>query len=338
MKILFFFAICIPLTLATGFPALCQYDSSFVRTYDEYFFGRFLVNRKTTRMHVEDRGRDLSLNYLPNKTFSVGVGATYKFATLNFSMGLLQPDDSRGRTRNLDIQLHKYGRKITTDLLIQLYKGFYLSDKRFALNGDDYYVRPDIAVNAFGGSFQYVFNHRRFSYRAAFQQTELQKKSAGTLLLGSEVYTGRFRGDSTIIPASFLEPGQSGIDKMRFIDIGPNGGYAYTWVYKKFFVTTAASVSLNASITRFFDGDESTTYVGFSPNTQVRISTGYNTNTWGINLIYLSTALHMPKFEERTILVNTANLRMNIIHRFVPTKKTKRYLRFIDKVDRKIKG
>jgi hypothetical protein len=299
---------------------------------------RLLFNRKTTGMNFRNSNEGYSLRYVPNKTFNVGLGMTYKFITLKVSVGLLQPKDSRGETRDLDVQFHSYGRRFTTDVLVQFYKGFYLPDQQYASSGQEFYVRPDLAVSALGGSFQYVFNHRRFSYRAAFQQTEWQKKSAGTFLVGLELFMGRFKADSTIVPPQLRHDDHTeSISKMLFVELGPNAGYAYTWVYKKFFITGSAAVSLNVGINRFFDAAGTSTFTGISPNTVIRLSSGYNVKHWGINALYLSTALRLPEFESRSVIVNTGTIRVNLIYRIYPNKKTRKYLKVIDKVDEKLR-
>lgn len=320
-------------------PLLAQFDSSYIESYSGKLVGRFLVNRKYTTMNITSSSRNYSLRYRPNKTFSAGLGASYRFATLNLTFGILQPQENRGRTRDFDLQIHKYGRKFTTDLLLQMYKGFYLSDRSFSLPDEDFYVRPDLSVNAIGGTFQYIVNHRKFSYRAVFQQTEFQKRSAGSFLLGFELYVGRFKGDSSLIPRkAIVDAPSEEINKMRFLEFGPNGGYAYTWVYKNLFLMASASVSLNASINQVSNEKGSQNFVGVSPNTFFRVSTGYNKPKWGVNLIMITTGLHFPVFEDRTFNVNSGRYRMNFIYRFSPSRKTKRYLKVIDDVDDFIRG
>jgi hypothetical protein len=294
---------------------------------------RVLISRKSTGMSYHNTERGYSLRYQPNKRFNIGGGFTYKFVTLKASVGILQPHKTRGETRDLDVQVHSYGRKFMTDILLQFYKGFYLPDRRFGTPANEYYVRPDLAVSAIGSSFQYIFNHRKFSYRAAFQQTEWQKRSAGTLLLGLELFMGRFRADSTIVPSELQVEPSEGLRKMRFIEFGPNAGYAYTWVHKKFFITTGASLGLSAGLNRYIEGSSGTTFTGFSPNTILRFSSGYSVKRWGINVLYLSTALRIPEFESKSVVVNAGTIRLNFIYRISPDKQVRKLLRPIDKVD-----
>jgi hypothetical protein len=318
-------------------PPKIHYDTNYVESYRGYLMPRFHITRKTTGIRYHNAEKGYSLRYQPNKTFNIGVGMTYKFLTLKIGIGVLPPYESRGKTRDLDLQFNSYGKRLATDVILQFYKGFYLPAQTSGMPAQEFYVRPDLAVSALGGTVQYVFNNRKFSYRAAFQQTELQKKSAGTILVGMELFMGRFRADSTIVPSAIQRVESDGLRKMRFIEFGPNVGYAYTWVLNKFFLTTIASIGLNGGINRFYDGDGATTFTGFSPNTVFKVSAGYNIKRWGFNMLYLSRALHLPEFEDRSIVVNTGTLRMNFIYRINPNLKVRKMLKPIDKVDQKLK-
>lgn len=316
--------------------AQSQYDSTYVESYRGYLMPRILLSRKTAGINYRNESGGYSLRYLPNKTFNLGAGITYKFVSLKLSVGVLEPHQRRGNTRDLSLQLHRYGAKFVTDIMAQFYKGFYLPDRRFGTPDQEFYVRPDLAVSAVGGSFQYIFNYRRFSYRAVFQQTELQKKSAGTFLAGIEIFMGRFRADSTIVPFPLQMEERDGTRKMRFIEFGPNAGYSYTWVYKKMFINVGASIGLNAGINKIYDGSGGDSFTGLSPNTVIKISSGYNVKHWGINILYHSTALRLPEFERKSIILNAGTIRTNLIYRIYPDKKVRKALRPIDKMDKKL--
>jgi hypothetical protein len=323
--------------LGTSLQVVGQYDSTYIGGYDGFLIGRFLVNRKYTSINVRNDVGDYSVRYRPNKTFSVGLGATYKFLTLNLGVGIIQPDQQKGHTRNIDLQMHKYGRKFVTDLVLQLYKGFYIPQGRFASGSAEYYLRPDIRVNTIGLVHQYIFNHQKFSYRSAFQQSEVQKKSVGSLTAGVELFMGNFQGDSAVFPAELRLVSPESLHRMKFIEIGPNAGYIYTWVYKKYFFTAGGSVSFNIGLNKIYEEDREKKYTALSANSVIRLSTGYNAGKWGFNVLFISRALHLPDFENRSILFNAGNIRMNLVYRFWPSRQTKKLLRGIDKVDKKLK-
>jgi hypothetical protein len=273
------------------------------------------------------------VRYSPNSGFALGLGANYKWATVNLSYAFdfLNPYKKRGDTRAIDFQLHGYGQKIVIDFLGQFYNGFYLPDKGIRSTAGDFYTRPDVRVIALGGTLQYIVNNKRFSYRAAFIQNQLQKRSAGTFLVGMEVYTGRVAGDSSLVPSLLVvEPVR--IRAMNFIEIGPNVGYAYTWVYKeKFFLSGSASVSLNAGYNRYRETNSLSSVVTISPNSLFRVSGGYSTHEWSFNLLYIVTGLYLLGEDDNHIIVNSGDIRLSVNRRFRLTKKLKRYLKPVDK-------
>jgi hypothetical protein len=260
----------------------------------------------------------------------MGVGATYKWATLNlaYGFGFLNPDRGKGKTKYLDLQFHSYGRRFIVDFFGQFYNGFFLSSKSTNHPGYEY-LRPDLYVRYLGTSVQYILNHKKFSYRASFLQNEWQKKSAGTFIFGVEVYGGKVKADSTIIPS--VVNSQAADRNMRilsFFEFGPNAGYAYTLVVKKhFFITGSASLSLDYGENTISDRDGTKKTTGVSPNTFFRFFGGYNSRKWAVSLTYVTNSVSLATESiERQIMLNTGNFRLNYVYRFPPSKRAKRYL------------
>jgi hypothetical protein len=261
----------------------------------------------------------------------MGVGATYKWATLNLAYGFdfLNPDRGKGDTKYLDLQFHTYGRRFIVDVFGQFYRGFFLSSKSTNHPINEYYLRPDLYVRYIGTSVQYVLNHKKFSYRASFLQNEWQKKSAGTFIFGVEVYGGKVRADSTIIP-TIVDKDEAGrnIKIIRFFEFGPNAGYAYTFIVKKhFFLTGSASLSLDYGENTISDRDGNKKTTGVSPNTFFRFFGGYNSHKWAISLTYVTNSVSLATESiERQIILSTGNFRLNYVYRFPLSKKARRYL------------
>ena len=231
------------------FSVSAQQDSTHIVSYANLLTGRFYFSQKFTSFRFQNTKAHYTLNFKPNTNVNMGLGASYKWATLNvaYGFGFLNPDEEKGKTHYIDLQIHSYGRKFTLDVLGQFYRGFYLSPQGAASMPGHYYIRPDLRVNIVGGSFQYVLNYRQFSLRASYLQTEWQKKSAGSVLVGIEAYTGRVRADSTLTP-TLINRNAANLNetKTTFFEFGPNLGYAYTLVMRDhFFVTGSASVSLD---------------------------------------------------------------------------------------------
>lgn len=310
--------------------------SAYYISYERQISGRFYFSRKFTSLLLRNRDNDILLRYKPNTTLNMGVGATYKWATLNlaYGFGFLNPDHGRGKTRYLDLQFHSYGRKVTVDVLGQFYRGFYLSPKGQATEPNEYYRRPDLRVRAAGASVQYIFNHKRFSYRASFLQNEWQKRSAGTFLIGVELFAGNVAADSSLIPTA-VNATDVDIRRVRFIEFGPNAGYAYTYVYKEhFFLTGAGSLSLDVGFNTLINDERKSRATGINPNTLFRFSGGYNSDVWAVSMLYTSSAMRLASRNlEAGTLLRTGNVRLIFTYRFRPGKKVREYLKVIDEAD-----
>lgn len=310
-------------------------DTSYYQTFPEHLNGRFYFSKKYTGLKLVDKDKDKKYLYMPNTTLNMGIGATYKNLTLNlaYGFGFLNPEIGKGETKYLDAQAHIYPRKMVIDLFLQLYKGFYLIDGLGAAAGENYLTRPDMKIQKIGASVQYVFNHGKFSYRAAFLQNEWQKKSAGTFLLGAEMYGGLAHEESNLIPDALIDDPSRNFKTIRFFELGPNVGYAYTLVIKKhFFVTASAAANLGVGYSTQHGENGRHTQWGINPNYFLRGFAGYNSEKWSLNANYVHNNVQLAENGGFSNAMMTGNYRLNFIYRFLPGPKLKKRLGVIDRV------
>lgn len=311
------------------------FDSSYYQTYPKLITGRVFFSQKYTSLRLRNTDNNRTLHYQPNNALNAGVGVTYGILTLNVGVPLrfVDPDNKdKGKTRSLDLQSHIYARKWVGDLFGQFYKGYYLRPKGKAAAPDEaYYTRPDLKVQMIGGALYRLFNSRQFSYRAAFLQNEWQKKSAGSFLLGGEVYYGTIRGDSALVPSEFADVfPQQDVRKARFWEVGPGAGYAYTWVVKShFFLTGSATVNGDLSFIKEFEEDNtSRTRVTLSPNLIFRAVVGYNSDTWTANISWFGNRVSVGSAtDDYRYIVSTGNYRLTVAKRFNPKGLLRKRLR-----------
>lgn len=302
-----------------------QADTSYIVTYPKKITTRVYLSQKYTSLTLYNSSSNVRLRYRPNTTLNLGIGATYKFATINlaYGFGFLNPDTDHGKTRYIDLQYHNYGRRVVFDVLAQFYKGFYLAPKGEGRPDGQYYIRPDIFVYQLGLNVQYVLNHRGLSHRAGILQDEWQKKSAGSFLVGAETYFAQVSGDSTVIPYKINEQlAAQDVKRLNFFQLGPNAGYIYTLVIKKhYFISGSLSLSVDYTSNTSFDQRGAQHQKGFSPNTFVRISTGYNSDVWAVSVVYLNDGVNLATGGPATrASLNTGNIRANLVRRFVLKK------------------
>ncbi len=309
-------------------------------TYYIYFpgsiTGRLFTSQKYTGFTLKNKNAP-DLQYKPNTTFNLGVGATYHNFTLNlaYGFGFVNHDHKKGKTKYLDLQGHFYWPKWVTDFEGQLYKGYHLYPEDFAANSGKYYYRGDMHVTLFGISQYYIFNSKRFSYRASFIQNEWQKKSAGTFLAGAELYYGVVNADSSLIP-EFLQQNyqQKNINKINYFSMGPGIGYAYSLVlFHHIFFTGSLTGDLNFSFANEHLQNNSSFHFSVNPVTRFRVAAGYNGKSWNISANWIADDLPFRGASgQSSYRFSTGNYRIIIAKRFDPGRRVQKHLRFLNKI------
>lgn len=312
-----------------------SFDSLYIETYPQLITGRFYLSQKSTNLTLTNNEEFVSLDYLPNTTLNLGMGATVKSFTLNLAYGFrfLNTDEGQGKTRYLDLQSHVYTRKLVVDFYGQFYKGMYLENTRALDAGyrKPYYVRPDIYEQIFGLTALYVFNNEKYSYRAALIQNERQLKSSGSFLAGMEAYYGLVLADSSLVPtflnhSAFVE--LEGYERLSFLKIGPSAGYTYTLVIaKKFFAMASLTFNFGMGVNNAYNPDKAN-ISDFQADLGAfgRFAIGYNDSNWylGLSGIYneITTSNDSRIFNTD---YGISNVRLNFVKRFSVGSKLKPY-------------
>lgn len=282
-----------------------QTDTTYIKPFDNKLSLRTYLSTKFILMEKEVDGE--IKNFIPNTPMSLGFGVSINNTIINLSYGYglnFMKDKEKGRTKALDFQIHNYGRKFIIDLFVQKYHGFYTSDQ----SDKNIQLYPDLNIQQYGAFGQYVFNNKKFSYKAAFNQNERQLKSAGSLLLGGGVYFTKIGSDS-----SFVHKDKNSLRNFQF---GVSGGYAYTWaINKRWFTSGSATMGVNFGTERIndFGKQKIEIYPTFFP----RISVGYNKENWSLGLSYINNLIFSSFSDNDTgnIGLSSGNLQIGYIWR-----------------------
>lgn len=226
-------------------------DSTYIESYYNDLIVRIYSGEKTQSLDLNDLNNPYRLQYLPNGYFNVGVGVNYRSFGLSLAtkIPLFQNKDFRkGETKRFGIQSYIYTSKFSVDLLTSFSKGYYLKNsfqhlKSFSKEFE--YQRPDISSANIGVSINYIFNNTRFSYKAAFNDTEKQKRNAGSFIAGGSVLSYRTKADSAFVPRGientyFLK--SRDISKSGVLAFNANGGYAYSLVFLRNGIVTLSYI------------------------------------------------------------------------------------------------
>ena len=134
---------------------------------------------------------------------TINFGASY----MGLSLGLsVNPGLLLGRYKDYEININSYGNKFGFDFIYQQARNFTgwirFSDEGVTERPNRFFVPEDfwsqktdlpkdmLRMNTLNINAYYAFNYRRFSYPAAFSQSYIQQRSAGTFMLAAS-YQGQ---------------------------------------------------------------------------------------------------------------------------------------------------
>lgn len=219
-----------------------EIDTAYIKDLSDKLSFRLYGVNKISSFDIIDKDSNFSISYAPNSSLNLGLGVNYKWFGLGvaFNFPLINNDDDRyGETKKIDLLTNIFTRSLAIDFYMQLYKGFYVENPDSYITNWDYSLpfpsRSDIITASIGGSCIYAFKHRKYSHRAAFVQTDLQKKSAGSFLLGGYFSLFSVSGDSSFIPFEIHEKCSPDLcfNLASVSGVGVTGGYTHTFVMWK---------------------------------------------------------------------------------------------------------
>ena len=196
------------------------YDTNYIRRPSTKLTLKFRTNVSGMRLKTEGEVYDIPMksNLRTDHKATVSVGATYQ----GISMGLaVNPAKLSGRSQDYEINVNMYNNHYAVDASYQMSKT--LSGESHW--GDDFITTPRgrIHTKVLNLSGYYVFNNKRFSYPAAFTQSYIQKRSAGSWQVGFSYQGGSYKTS---------DDAPDDVVKYRIYSghFGLGGGYGYNWV------------------------------------------------------------------------------------------------------------
>jgi len=308
-----------------------KHDTNFIKIYKDELTTRVFLSRKQNYYTFSDKLLNPWIKYKTNDNLLLGIGYTYSFLTLNLAVKMPfvnNDNDIYGESKYVDFQSHAIFRSYLIDFYLQWNKGYYISNPDDIFEnrppGADFPIRGDLRTNILGLNVQYLFNSKRYSYKASFVQNEFQKKSAGSPIVGIEGYWMLGMGDSAIIPGSI--PPRDFADNIPFnqadiFNIGLNGGYAYTFVVKKrFYLSLSAVVGIAGAKSIMHNTATSESYISgisLGINNLNRVSVGFNRNDFYVGLSYIGFNMtNLADSNNNLITYRTGNIRLNVVKRF----------------------
>ncbi len=293
-------------------------DTDYVRLFPNTFTARAYLGEKVSIFSLHNRDADRTIHYRPNAILALGVGVTLRGIGLNYSTRLPfhdQKEDQFGRTRRLDLQVHRYRRKLAVDAYLQRYIGFHLNDSADVFRVESevtYPYFPNLHQLRFGATVLHMPGGNNYSMRAALNQQEWQVRSAGSLLYGASLYTQFIHNEGrSILPAQYRHPqafyevglpGDANLTEIQNYSLCFNAGGGYNYVFpgqQNWFVGASGDVGAGPAYSRVkTDGygraggvwDDA---VRLNLTANLRLQVGYNSEKWFAGLY---TVFHADRY------------------------------------------
>lgn len=224
-----------------------EYDTTYIEP-NYYNYAAMLQNTNFYQSYIlgatNAEGDRQSLRLGPGASAKVGPYFGWRWIFLGYTFDVSHPK-AAGKTTEFNLSLYSsmlgcdlvYIRN-TGDFTLRRAYGFGSVDpnsvRNMKFDGMDTYTT--------GLNVYYVFNHRHFSYPAAFAQSTVQRKSCGSWMLGFRFDHQKMKFNHTRLPDILQTDPETGtqlvfeemkVSQINYSNYSVSGGYAYNWVFAR---------------------------------------------------------------------------------------------------------
>lgn len=233
-----------------------QVDTNYIER--QHYDYTFMIQSTTTyESYTMGTSDNQVIELSPDLSVKVGPYVGWRWVFLGYTLDLTHVSNGH---RKHDVTASFYSNQVGVDLFYRtLGSGFKIRKMKMG-HGINTAPMRDVPFNGFeasvkGFNLYYIFNHRRFSYPAAFSQSTNQRRSCGSWLAGfsftkhdihfdhdemARLLRNRVGEHAVVVHDSILSPG-----KTHYTDISLSAGYAYNWVFAHNWL---AAISFSAAL------------------------------------------------------------------------------------------
>ena len=261
-----------------------------------------------------------SIMFAPDQPIKFGPYFGWRWIFLGTTFDLKNISlTGNGAKREIDFSL--YSSPIGVDLYYRRTGSDYkLRDVQIGsdIDGNQYEGMPfdGITVGITGANIYYIFNHRRFSYPAAFSPASCQKISCGSWMAGAG-YTKNtldldFNKLESLLQSQTDKNTEIKLDSgmmfnfIEYNDFNLSVGYAYTWVLLKnliFCASGQAALAYKSSYGKMVDETDGFSFGKVNLDGIGRFALVYNNTRWyaGASAVLRTNNYHTSRFTASNI-------------------------------------
>jgi len=204
-----------------------SYDTNYVVRPEGKLTLKVRLNQTGNDFHAKGTVNDVycKADLKTSHKTTMSIGASYRGLSAAVA---INPAKMSGAYKDYEFNLNYYSSRLSLDFSYQrsesLAGDVYRDDR-----GVQTMESGDLTLKVVNLAGYYTFNHRRFSFPAAFTQSYIQRRSAGSWLAGIS-YQGGIIETSDELKARNPNAPDVSIDVGH---VGIGGGYGYNWVLGK---------------------------------------------------------------------------------------------------------
>lgn len=293
-------------------------DTNYIEP-QHYNYTIMLQQTTTYEMYTLRSKNGQELVFSPDMGIKLGPYFGWRWLFLGYTLDLRALHNKHNESAKKEFDLSLYSSTIGIDLFWRETGNNYRI-KSVTLNDDDSWHTlhslpfSGLNVSIKGFNLYYIFNHKRFSYPAAFSQSTCQKRSCGSALLGVGYTHQSLKLDYNSLEETLSDKLQEStftlddelkFNRVKYTDINISGGYAYNWVFARNWLL-AASLSAALSYKQSTGEREKSEHfsfrdfrnLGFNLDGVGRFGVVWNNTRWyaGFSAIVHSYNYHKTQF------------------------------------------
>lgn len=295
--------------------AFDEYDTTYI-TPNRYNWAFMLQNTNSfEHYNLSSRNLEQRLSFASHPTIKFGPYFGWRWIFLGYTFDVNSYHHGH-ESRRTEFDLSLYSSMLGCDLIYRrtgdnfhIYRATGFGPEADRVKGNPY---NGIRTEVTGMNLYYVFNHRHFSYPAAFAQSTVQRKSCGTWQAGFSCTRHVMTFDYEKLPREILSSPEYPLkpafmlDRIDYMDYSISFGYAYNWVFRRNWLL---SVSLEPAVgykkARANSSDVNTEADGVDETARTVLQNVHVNGTGRIGLVWNNTRY----FGGMSIIVRNYNYR-----------------------------
>ena len=220
-----------------------EQDSFYVQPnkYNMAIIPEYSYGYEYYRFATEDKTQSISI--APSSNNKIGLNLRWRCFTVGYSFTLNNAQPEFDMDLNLycsRVRLELFYRRRSEGFKIRNLKGFYENDNPLTGYNRDF---NGLTTSQIGANLFYIFNYKKFSFPAAYSQSTVQRKNAGSFILGLNYNEQLFIFDHTEVDPKIesLMKDELKFKRVNYLDFSLNFGYSYSWVFAKNFLANIST-------------------------------------------------------------------------------------------------